>query len=99
MATKRIQIQTAAATASRVQHARSMNPAWLLHAGFVLWITTLLTAAHVAPLQYNALVQEDRFIEWWTVTLFVAAAWTRIAAAWPKRRIFDLLVAAFCVFV
>jgi hypothetical protein len=98
MLTTRIPTPTAASTAAE-SPLRLGTPAWLLHAGALLWITGLLVLARVAPLEYNALVQEDRFIEWWTVTLFAAAAIVRIRAAWPERRIFDLLVAAFCVFV
>ena len=98
MLTRRIPTPTAGSTAAEPP-LRSAEPAWLLHAGAALWIAGLLALALLAPIEYNGLVQEDRFIEWWTVTLFAAAAVVRIGAAWPRRRVFDLLVAAFCIFV
>ena len=48
---------------------------------------------------YEAALGEDRFVEWWTVALFAAAAVVRGRDAWARRRIWDLLVALFCVFV
>jgi hypothetical protein len=99
MLTKRTLTPTADVTAAERLPIRGAGSRWLIHVGAALWIGALLSLARFAPLEYNALVQEDRFIEWWTVTLFAAAAIVRLRAAWPKRRIFDLLVAAFCVFV
>jgi hypothetical protein len=61
---------------------RGADSTWLIHVGAALWIA-ILSLARYAPFEYNALVQEDRFIEWWTVTLFAAAAVVRIRAAWP----------------
>ncbi len=58
----------------------------------------MLGLAHFAPFNYRALVQEDRFVEWWTACLFLAAATTLLRHSFP-RRFFDLLVAAFCIFV
>ncbi len=59
----------------------------------------MLGLAFAAPVRYREFVQEDRFIEWWTVFLFLAAAIPLARRAIAQRRIFDLLIAAFCVFV
>lgn len=72
---------------------------WLIHALAGGWIVLMLALATLAPLKYTAWVQEDRFIEWWTVGLFAVAGLARARYALRNRRIFDLLVAAFCIFV
>jgi hypothetical protein len=72
---------------------------WLIHAVCAGWIVLMLALAKLATLEYTAWMQEDRFIEWWTVGLFVVAGLARIRNALGERRIFDLLVAAFCIFV
>jgi hypothetical protein len=59
----------------------------------------MLGLASFAPIEYSALVQEDRFIEWWTVTLFLAAAIALVFRAVARRSLFELLAAAFCIFV
>ena len=51
------------------------------------------------PLLYDALLQEDRFVEWLTAALFIGAGVLRISVAVRHRRWFDLLVGAFCIFV
>lgn len=51
------------------------------------------------PLFYDAILQEDRFIEWVTAAFFVAAGSLRIVDAIKRRRLFDFLVGAFCIFV
>jgi hypothetical protein len=55
--------------------------------------------ALAAPRQYRALLQEDRFIEWWTVFLFLGAAVFGFRSGRAQRHIADLLIAAFCLFV
>lgn len=55
--------------------------------------------ATLAPDAYRDLVQEDRLVEWTTVALFVVAGLVRLHAALLSRRLFDGLVALFCVFV
>lgn len=44
-------------------------------------------------------MQEDRFVEWLTVTTFLAAGVLRLSAAIRARRPFDFLVGLFCLFV
>lgn len=64
--------------------------AWLLGMGAygVLW-----------PSQYELLMQEDRAVEWLTVCLFLMSAAAGLLSSVGRRRIFDGLVALFCLFV
>jgi hypothetical protein len=75
------------------------NGLWPLHVAAASWVIVMLALAVAVPATYRDLVQEDHFIEWWTVGLFAAAAAVRFGRAWPERRVFDLLVALFCLFV
>ena len=70
-----------------------------MHLAAAGWVLLMCGLALAAPAQYRALLQEDRFIEWWTVFLFLAAAVFGFLSARQQRRIFDLLIAAFCLFV
>ena len=72
---------------------------WPYHVAAAAWVVTMLGLARIAPVRYERLLQEDGIVEWLTVTLFLAAAWLRMRSAWPVRRVFDLLIAAFCLFV
>lgn len=63
------------------------------------WVAGMLGVGLTRPNLYQAALQEDRFIEWWTVTLFAGAGFLALRLAWRKRRLFDALVGAFCVFV
>lgn len=69
------------------------------HIAAAAWVSAMLALAAADPYRYEALLQEDRLVEWWTVGLFAAAALVRFHQAIPRRRIFDLLVALFCLFV
>jgi hypothetical protein len=73
-------------------------PYWF-HAAAAAWTIGMLTLAAYQPVRYEGLLQEDRFVEWWTAALFAAAGVLRLRAAWRERRVFDLLVALFCLFV
>jgi hypothetical protein len=90
-----------AATAAAVETSRSqgVRTPLAIHVALAAWIVLLLGLANYAPLLYSSLVQEDRFIEWWTVLLFGAAGVALLYRAVTQRRIFDVLVAAFCLFV
>jgi hypothetical protein len=55
--------------------------------------------AHVAPDRYDALLQEDRAVEWATVIVFGVAGIVRCYAALRAKRVFDFLVGVFCIFV
>ena len=69
------------------------------HLAAAAWVSAMFALAAADPYRYEALLQEDRFVEWWTVGLFAAAALVRFRQAVPRRRVFDLLVALFCLFV
>lgn len=69
------------------------------HALAAAWIVGMLALGAARPGLYAAALQEDRFIEWWTVTLFAAAGVLALRLAWKERRVFDGLVGAFCIFV
>jgi len=73
-------------------------PAWF-HVAAAAWIGVMLALSAWRPAGYVALQQEDRFVEWWTVTLFAAAGVIGLRSGLAERRVFDLLVALFCLFV
>jgi hypothetical protein len=58
-----------------------------------------LVLTHLAPERYDALMQEDRAVEWGTFILFLVAGVVRSYAAIRTRRLFDVLVGLFCLFV
>jgi hypothetical protein len=59
----------------------------------------MLLVGSVAPERYEMLMQEDRFVEWGTVWLFLAAGLIGLRDSIRQRRIFDGLVALFCLFI
>jgi len=67
-----------------------------LHVAFALWIAGLLYLARSETAIYEALVQEDRLVEWWTVFLFGAASVAFGVRAWTARRLGDAGMALFC---
>ncbi|MBR9988605.1 MAG: hypothetical protein KFH98_02560 [Gemmatimonadetes bacterium] len=69
------------------------------HVVFAVWVLALVLSSALVPGRYEAMLQEDRFIEWWTVPLFGAAGFFALRGAWRDRRVFDALVGAFCIFV
>lgn len=73
------------------------NPPRSSHLVLAAWIAGMLALAHWSPAHYEPLVQEDRLVEWWTFTLFAAAAVAALPRALRGRRPGDLLVALFCV--
>jgi hypothetical protein len=70
-----------------------------IHSVCALWVGAMLFLASRNPSFYDALMQEDRFVEWLTAAFFLAAGATRSVHAIRHRRFFDLLVGAFCIFV
>lgn len=89
--------RTATATVSSTN--LSARVWWTIHAVTAAWIVFFLVFGNSDPLSYSAWLQEDGFVEWLTVFLFAAAAAVRIRSAWHARSWFDLLIAAFCLFV
>jgi hypothetical protein len=73
-------------------------PVWF-HALAALWTATMLLLGWWTPERYGALLEEDRMVEWSTVGLFAAAGAVGLRNAVRQRRVFDGLVALFCLFV
>ena len=71
----------------------------IMHACAAAWLIAALTYGLLWPEQYDALMQEDRAVEWTTVWLFAFAGIARLVPAIKERRVFDVLVGLFCVFV
>lgn len=69
------------------------------HALAAAWVAGMLGLGLARPELYVAFLQEDRFVEWWTVALFGAAGFLALRLAWRERRPFDALVGVFCLFV
>ncbi|NLG63930.1 MAG: hypothetical protein GX539_16950 [Candidatus Cloacimonetes bacterium] len=69
------------------------------HVLLALWVSCMVLLGVQAPDVYESLMQEDRFVEWWTVPLFAAAGVFALRRAIRHRRAFDALVGAFCIFV
>lgn len=65
----------------------------------LLAVGAALALARIDPDAYRALVQEDRPVEWWTAVVFAAAGVVGALKAIRERRVFDGLVALFCLFV
>jgi hypothetical protein len=70
-----------------------------LHAALVLLLVTIAVVAERWPGFHELVVQEDGPVEWLTVGFFLAAFVLRARAALRDRRLFDALVAVFCLFV
>ena len=65
----------------------------LMFVGAMVWMGVM------RPVQYGALLEEDRFVEWTTVGLFAAAGFIGLRLAILRRLMFAALVALFCLFV
>jgi hypothetical protein len=70
-----------------------------LHLTVALWVLIAEVIAFTAPNAFPQLVAEDGIIEWLTVILFGAAGLWMLRRAIAERRVFDGLVALFCLFV
>lgn len=90
---------TRTATATAVNNAPGKRSVLTIHAVTAAWIFAFLAFGKLHPFSYSAALQEDGFVEWLTVGLFAAAGVLRARVAWRERRWFDLLIAAFCMFV
>ncbi|HEU5208159.1 MAG TPA: hypothetical protein VFU06_02005, partial [Longimicrobiales bacterium] len=69
------------------------------HVLLALWAVGMVLLGIETPERYESLLQEDRFIEWWTVPLFAVAGVFALRRAVRHRRTFDALVGLFCIFV
>ena len=90
---------TAIATRGKVGPPTSAGIPTSFHIAAAMWLVGMPAFFLIAPRAYQAFLQEDRFVEWWTVTLFGAAAFLRLRSAWRNRRVFDFLIGLFCFFV
>ncbi|HEY0810713.1 MAG TPA: hypothetical protein VGD49_11160, partial [Longimicrobiales bacterium] len=70
-----------------------------IHAAFAAWIVGMLVFSSISPPFYYSILQEDRFVEWLTAMVFLAAGILHSRAAIKSRRLFDGLVGLFCIFV
>ena len=70
---------------------------WWLHAAAAAWVVGMLLLARTREGAYSELVQEDRFVEWWTALLFASAGLAFAVGAWRGRRLLDAGVALFCL--
>src|SRR5688572_11177975 len=70
-----------------------------IHAAFATWIVGMLVLSSISPPFYYNILQEDRFIEWLTATVFLVAGILHLRGAVKSRRVFDGLVGLFCIFV
>ncbi len=92
--------RTVTATATATADAAAVKTFGLpIHGVCALWVGSMLYLAAQHPDFYDAILQEDRFVEWLTAALFLTAGALRVAHAIRHRRLFDLLVGAFCIFV
>lgn len=71
----------------------------IVHAVPVVVIMGAFALANVAPDRYDAVMQEDRAVEWATVLFFATAGIFRCYIALKTRRVFDFLIGLFCIFV
>ncbi len=94
-----------ARTATTIAESRRDGPgaSWRVGPASAVGITGVVVIfvllAWRRPSMYEALLQEDRFVEWLTAGLFLAAAVRGAIRAVRARRVFDGLVALFCLFV
>ena len=72
---------------------------WCFHAVASAWVVAMLWLGGSDPPHYRMLLQEDRIVEWGTVWLFLVAGLLGLRRSLPARRVFDGLVALFCLFV
>jgi hypothetical protein len=82
-----------------VDDARDPRVPRLFHVLAAAWIVGMLLLGSLAPDRYYLLMQEDRIVEWGTVWLFLAAGVIGLRNSIRHRRIFDGLVALFCLFI
>jgi hypothetical protein len=71
----------------------------LSHVCAGIWLVGIAALGVLAPARYEMLLQEDRPVEWATVWLFLMAGIVGLVRSISHRRVFDGLVALFCLFV
>lgn len=71
----------------------------LIHAWAGIWLAGIAGLGLLAPARYEMLMQEDRVVEWATVWLFLMAGVVGLSRSISQLRLFDGLVAVFCLFV
>ena len=95
--------RTVTPTATASEGGTGVSSSWPsnlpIHGAAALWIGSMLLLSSQNPPLYDALLQEDRFVEWLTAALFIGAGVLRVVDGVRRRRWFDLLVGVFCIFV
>lgn len=71
----------------------------VFHFGAALVVIAAFLGYYLSADEYVAAMQEDGVVEWMSFLLFAAAGVTGIVRGVNGRRVFDLLVALFCLFV
>lgn len=71
----------------------------LFHVAASIWLLGMGAYGVLSPSDYELLMQEDRAVEWLTVCLFLMSAAAGLFSSVRRRRLFDALVALFCLFV
>src|SRR5688572_23204914 len=92
-------IPTATETEAGTGSSASWTSSLPIHGAAALWIGSMLLLSAQNPPLYDALLQEDRFVEWLTAAFFCAAGVLRVVDGVQRKRWFDLLVGVFCIFV
>ncbi|MBC8146125.1 MAG: hypothetical protein H7X80_11120 [bacterium] len=91
--------RTSAAPSNEIVAPVERHVANTVHIVFAAWIVAMLAMAWLATDTYEAMLEEDRAVEWATVWLFGAAAVMFVRDGIRKRMIFTILVGLFCFFV
>lgn len=72
---------------------------FLFHALIMACLIAMLALFHYAYDYYALISQEDHIVEWATVVFYLPAAFIGFRYAFRRRRLFDGLIALFCLFV
>jgi hypothetical protein len=90
------------ATATAINSSSASLPSSIpmtFHIACAMWVVGMLVFSQLDPGHYQGVLQEDQFVEWLTVTLYIGAAYYRFKTSLRSRRVFDVLVGLFCIFV
>lgn len=92
------QTKLQAMDAADSDHARDIDIPVLFHALIAACLVTMVLLSRYAFASYAIISQEDHAIEWATVVFYLPAAFIGFRYAIRHRRIFDGLIALYCLF-